>query len=624
MPRRLGDTRPGGAVALPIQLERKQHRRSTAFQQPRTAIVEAAFPVIEAVEQRQNARRVFRRVEMPNEQQLAMDGNNLDVQPEGAPLVPLLQKSAAATAAAPAAVGSRLPCRQFSSFCGWWCLGLALSAVVLGLYAASSGMVSGRTHTLLRPGSSLDEANLIGRHAVPHVSQFQISVSNSPHEASLPLNPLLVRGSGDSNASDETDASISDTDPELSLDILHLSSTEQGNDLHRSEAGTRSSAPHKRDTGDSVAQVMLPSNDAPVQSSAQQVHTRTIRILPFLNVTAGTLDAGDCALPPPQFVENKKLGDKGNQNPFCLPLMVCLGSAKSGTGELQRWLAHHPALLAGRCRSSATQCPPADGVGEVQFFNNLDTKCPNCLTGPPASRDSALIGRRANATRLVRSYLMANSGPKSEPYFFFNHIRQDQLGSVWNFEKSPHYLDSAEPAHLHAVMPSVRLVVLLRHPVRRLYSCWQHCFAQMLAADPASGINSVVKDTCGGTNFSTVLDTIFATARSKQPGKHVMAKKKAQVRKKFRKALRCVDQGNYTQHLARYLEVFPREQLLVVFHEDFVEDPFAIMDKVQAHAGIPYFDFRLVAEQKVDDEGRTCVHCVISVTYKRVVVVLLL
>ena len=148
---------------------------------------------------------------------------------------------------------------------------------------------------------------------------------------------------------------------------------------------------------------------------------------------------------------------------------------------------YHPSLLAGRCRDESLKpCPPADGVGEVQFFNNLDTRCPSCLvrrSGGAGTSNSKKIDsdkegfydgplEDVNVTMLVKAYLTANApaihvgghkksgGGQSQRYFFFNHIATERLGEVWNFEKSPHYLDSAAPGHLRVVMPGKSSFVL--------------------------------------------------------------------------------------------------------------------------------------------------------------------
>lgn len=67
------------------------------------------------------------------------------------------------------------------------------------------------------------------------------------------------------------------------------------------------------------------------------------KIVQFKEISRTSIDAGDCVAD----LNVAKNGISSQNSPFCLPLLICIGSAKSGTGELQRWLAHHPSLIAG-------------------------------------------------------------------------------------------------------------------------------------------------------------------------------------------------------------------------------------------------------------------------------------
>lgn len=48
-----------------------------------------------------------------------------------------------------------------------------------------------------------------------------------------------------------------------------------------------------------------------------------------------------------------------------------------------------------------------------------------------------------------------------------------------------------------------------------------------------------------------------------------------------------VGMSRYGEQLQRVLEVFPREQVLVLRHEDMTADPDAVLDRVYAHVGVP-------------------------------------
>ena len=97
-------------------------------------------------------------------------------------------------------------------------------------------------------------------------------------------------------------------------------------------------------------------------------------------------------------------------------------------------------------------------------------------------------------------------------------------------EVTPEYLTTPEaPARIHALLPGCRLIAILRNPVDRAWSWYQHArrsrderrdFERFIEEDPAA---------LGG--------------------------------------------GLYHRHLQRYLALFPRRQLLVLIYEDLVENP---------------------------------------------------
>ena len=139
-------------------------------------------------------------------------------------------------------------------------------------------------------------------------------------------------------------------------------------------------------------------------------------------------------------------------------------------------------------------------------------------------------------------------------------------------------------------VPGVRLITLLRHPVRRMYSCWQHCFTQLVALSPSAGITKKMAESCGGTDFSTVLQKIFKIQQPSNGGSLVVTvRDRRSVAKSYRKAVRCVHQGNYAIHLAKYFATFNRTQMLVILHEHFIQDPFHTMQQVSGF-GVRYYD----------------------------------
>lgn len=111
-------------------------------------------------------------------------------------------------------------------------------------------------------------------------------------------------------------------------------------------------------------------------------------------------------------------------------------------------------------------------------------------------------------------------------------------------EVSHSYLSSPEaPARIAALAPEVRLLVCLREPVDRAFSDYL--------------------DLRKNQQF----DGPFGAALDRYP--------------------RLLDRGHYATHLRRYLDLFPREQLLVQLFDDLKADPQAYADRVFEFLGVP-------------------------------------
>jgi hypothetical protein len=112
-------------------------------------------------------------------------------------------------------------------------------------------------------------------------------------------------------------------------------------------------------------------------------------------------------------------------------------------------------------------------------------------------------------------------------------------------EFSTWYLSDVDaPKRIRDRYPEVRLIASLRHPVDRAYSGY--------------------------------LNDIAAGAVSAEAG--------------FRQALRShpeyLDAGRYARHLRNYLDVFPREQLLILFFDDARRDPLGTLQETYRFLGV--------------------------------------
>jgi hypothetical protein len=124
-------------------------------------------------------------------------------------------------------------------------------------------------------------------------------------------------------------------------------------------------------------------------------------------------------------------------------------------------------------------------------------------------------------------------------------------------EASPVYLSSERsPGLAHQYVPHAKLIVILRHPVERAYSQWlerRHSGMEPLA-DFESAWNAEDERLAAGWSF-------FWAYRQR---------------------------GFYAKQIEHWLEYFPREQLLILFHEDWKTSPRTTLAQVCSHLGLPY------------------------------------
>jgi hypothetical protein len=112
-------------------------------------------------------------------------------------------------------------------------------------------------------------------------------------------------------------------------------------------------------------------------------------------------------------------------------------------------------------------------------------------------------------------------------------------------EFSTSYLsDPDSPARIHDRYPEARLIVSLRHPVDRAYSSY---------------LNDIVAGVVSAT-------TGFLEALPSHP--------------------EYLETGRYARHLRSYLELFPRDQLLVSIFDDARRDPLAAVQAIYRFIGV--------------------------------------
>ena len=194
--------------------------------------------------------------------------------------------------------------------------------------------------------------------------------------------------------------------------------------------------------------------------------------------------------------------------------------------------------------------------------------------------DFLVIGAQKAGTTALYAYLRWHpgiTGPSwKEVSFFDRHWARGEgwyrgqfpLRSEGNLvgEASPSYLfHPLAPERARAVVPNAKLVALLRDPVDRAYSQYQHEVA--LGREPLS--------------FEDALDA--EDERTRGEVERLVADPRAFSRAWWDHTYAA--RGLYAEQLERWLAVFPREQLLVVSTDELGERPAETYASILAFLG---------------------------------------
>ncbi len=207
-----------------------------------------------------------------------------------------------------------------------------------------------------------------------------------------------------------------------------------------------------------------------------------------------------------------------------LPNALIIGVQKASTSWLSARLAQHPDVFV---------VPE-----EVHFFDH-----PKNYAKGPDWYSARFSGAGRAATRLE----------KTGAYFWTTCA--DVPGEPQD-----------KPERIAALLPNARLIVILRDPVARAYSAWNH----------------VVRG--GRVRERGTAPDFFAPETAKDVLTHGI-----------------LTRGLYYAQLARYLEVFPREQILVLIQErNVVANPAGGLEKVCRFLGLSH-DVTFTALKQADN-----------------------
>lgn len=198
-----------------------------------------------------------------------------------------------------------------------------------------------------------------------------------------------------------------------------------------------------------------------------------------------------------------------------LPTALVIGAQKAGTTALYAWLRKHPGVTGPSWK-------------EVNYFDRRFTKGERWYRGNfPRAREGTVV-------------LEASTG------YLFHPLA---------------------PERVKALLPDVRLVALVRDPVSRAYSHYQH--EVDLGREALSFEEAVERE---NERMEGELERMLADPSY------------------FSHAwwnYTYLARGMYAEQLERWLAVFPEDQLLVVHSRDLATDPAATYARVLAHVGAP-------------------------------------
>jgi len=205
-----------------------------------------------------------------------------------------------------------------------------------------------------------------------------------------------------------------------------------------------------------------------------------------------------------------------------LPNFLIIGAAKAGTNALYHYLRQHPQIYMSPWK-------------EPKFF---------------AFETEADLGFRAANGRdaPVNASVILDQTEYEE---LFDDARDGELARG---EASTHYLYvEKSPGRIKTLIPDARLIAVLRNPVDRAFSSYQH----------------LVRDDLEPLDFGAALD-----AEPQRIAEH------------YAYLYRYTDMGFYSQQLDRYEKTFSENQLCVLLYDDLRSDPEGTCRQIFSFLGV--------------------------------------
>jgi len=209
-----------------------------------------------------------------------------------------------------------------------------------------------------------------------------------------------------------------------------------------------------------------------------------------------------------------------------LPNFFVVGAPKAGTTALYHYLDQHPGIYMSPIKE-----PAFFAADLIEYKRTLGTK----EVDPAELRaflDGPMIGKRAGVIDEWEQYQK-----------LFKHVRHETAIG----EASGNYLASAAaPAAIGKRLPHARILMILRDPVDRLFSQ----YSQALSHGEV------------GPDFLSWVEEQWTAEQARTP------------------RVGAVWNGFYAQHVRRYLDHFPADQVRVYLYQEYRQSPQSVLRDV--------------------------------------------
>lgn len=217
-----------------------------------------------------------------------------------------------------------------------------------------------------------------------------------------------------------------------------------------------------------------------------------------------------------------------------LPDFLVIGAAKCGTTSLFDWICAHPLVARPNTNGQPRK--------ELLFFDY------NFHRGADWYRKHFPLDRER------REFEREHGRP-----FLTGEATASYLTGYW------------APGRVRQVVPDVKLIVTLRNPVDRTYSAFQMSRRERL--EECESFEEALA--LEAQRLEGELERVRSDPRYNPPLPPPLG------------YWSYLHRSRYADHVARWLEVFPREQILFLKFEDLAADPWGGLDQVHAFLGLP-------------------------------------